>query len=445
MHIFRTQGRLSRMMALATAILLALSYILSASINTTKHVYAAEVQNRSITMGTTEADAETTYTVQFDLTSASNIGAFVVEFCNNSPLPNTTCTNTAVGDDVPQIDGNAGSTVTFNTGSSTIGSGNCDASSNVTLDTIANGDRSLLLQCTAVEAFSGGETITLVFDNVDNPDNSTSGNNNDSFYARIYTYSVTAAPDPNTNNPVDNTSQVDDGGIALSTAEQLTITARVQETLNFCVGTTDADTQDDCTDISGNNVDIGVIDSGAVSVSPVAANPNGGNNVNGLAMIRTNAANGVVVDYFAEQASTGTNHLGALRVSGASCNAGDVETDQCFLSSGTVQSAMTAGTEQFGMTISSIDTTNGTTTNLSRDAAYDGDGVQSAEGCTAADAGVDEDCWTWDDSGSTDRIASSSTVVDDEMLILRFAATSAITTPTGLYTVTSTYIATPTF
>ncbi|HEX9679387.1 MAG TPA: hypothetical protein VGA08_02090, partial [Candidatus Saccharimonadales bacterium] len=76
--------------------------------------------------------------------------------------------------------------------------------------------------------------------------------------------------------------------------------------------------------------------------------------------------------------------------------------------------------------------TNGTTANLVRDAEYAGDGTAG-------------DLWAWDETGTADRIATSTTVVDDEMLILRFAATSAITTPTGTYTVVSTYIATPTF
>jgi hypothetical protein len=42
-------------------------------------------------------------------------------------------------------------------------------------------------------------------------------------------------------------------------------------------------------------------------------------------------------------------------------------------------------------------------------------------------------------------IAFSTTVLDYELIVLRFAARAAATTPTGSYTVTSTYIATSTF
>jgi len=435
MDLLSKQGRSSRVMALISAVLLALSYIFVALINQ-PNIYAAEVSSRSIAMASTEEDAETDYTVTFTVEAGTTVGAVRIEFCDNSPIPHTTCTNAAVGDDVPQVDANAGSIVTESGGGGAFAftgasAGECD---NPSLTAPGVGDRHLEVLCTTPDTFAGATTFTGTFLDVDNPSNSTDSptNPNNTFYARIYIYTDTTPPA--VANPFTTTEVVHTGGIALSTAEQLTITARVQEVLHFCIGTTDAASANDCTDISGNTVDIGVVDSGAVSISPVATT-SGGNNVNGLAMIRTNASNGVVVDYFAEQ-GTGTNHLGALRVSGATCTADGTpstsEVDQCFNSAGTTGNPIAAGTEEFGLTISSVDTTNGTTANLVRDAEYAGDGTAG-------------DLWAWDETGTADRIATSTTVVDDEMLILRFAATSAITTPTGTYTVVSTYIATPTF
>jgi hypothetical protein len=397
-------------------------------------------------MASTVENAETDYTFQFTIPAASSVGAVRIEFCDNSPLPHTTCTFTADGDDIPQVDNAAGSIATesgtdifdFTNDTAT----DCD---NPALTAPAADAYTLTITCSDEDAFGGNSsTFSGTVNDIDNPDNSTDSptNPNNTFYARIYVYD-TISPAA-VANPMGSANVFHTGGIALSTAEQITVTARVQEVLHFCVGTTDAATNNDCTDISGNTVDIGVVDSGTVAVSPVPAG-NGGNNVNGLAMVRTNAQSGVVVDYFAQQAGSGTNHLGALRVTGANCNVGDVQTDQCFLSSGTTSNAIVAGTEEFGMT-TQIDTSNGSTANLTRDAAYDGDGTQSGELCdNGDDSEVDEDCWAWDESGNPDRIASSSTVVDDELIVLRFAATAAITTPTGTYTVTSTYIATPTF
>ena len=240
-------------------------------------------------------------------------------------------------------------------------------------------------------------------------------------------------------------THLDDGGVALSTARQLTINARVQEQLEFCVGAvpstvvSDATTPANCADsaFTGSNqtVDIGVVDSSAASISPVAAT-SGGNDKNGAVMIRTNANSGATISYFAEQAGSGTNHLGTLRVTGAVCSAGASSTDQCFEAAGTTQVSFAAAGERFGMTASNVfRPTGSTTTNLTRSTDYDGDGT-AAVGFAWEEAGANNPATT---------LATSTTVLDYEMLLLRFAARSAATTPTGAYTVTSTYIATSTF
>ena len=446
-----TRGTATRAFLYLCALLVALSYVFVAFVSRPSNVYAAEVQNRSITMGTSEADAETTYTVQFDLATAGELGAIVVEFCDNSPLPYTTCTNGQVGDDVPCVaadesagsDGLCNTAVSLNQGSSTVGStnGECNAAnSDLTLAAPALGDRALEVSCTATETMSANDTITLVFDNVDNPDNTSNPDNNDSFYARIYTFDqINPTGDPNTDNPVDNTDGVDDGGIAMSTAEQLTITARVQEILEFCVGT-NTSAPADCSSMAGNAVDLGVLDFAGIHYAIADESEQGS------VMVRTNAANGVVVDYFAEQDTTGTNHQGALRVVGSSCDATDPstsETDQCINSIGwngaaATQTQMVAATESFGMCSPSVDTSSSTgspTSNLTRDTQYDG----ACDNSSAANG------FAFDESGSTDRIASSNTVVNDEMLDLDFAGTVDITTPTGLYSVLLTFIGTATF
>jgi len=57
--------------------------------------------------------------------------------------------------------------------------------------------------------------------------------------------------------------------------------------------------------------------------------------------------------------------------------------------------------------------------------------------------------FAWDETGTTELIASStsSTIpqVDDEALILKFAATSNIITPFGQYSVQADFIAVPTY
>ncbi len=262
---------------------------------------------------------------------------------------------------------------------------------------------------------------------------------NTTFYARIRLYDDATA----------GTMQWE-GVVAQSNSQTLTINARVQEVLAFCVGATTVDDATTsvgaaCANVTGTDVDLGIIDSGSVSITPVGTT-NGGDNENAVAMVRTNAVNGVVVDYKTVQETTS----GKLKVVGATCS-GTSSTDQCFNSSGTTQNSMVAGTEEFGMTIAGINcgsvasytcTFSSGTHNLIRDAEYDGAGTNTY----TAGAGNN---YAWDDTGTADRIASSAgsavKVVDDEAMILKFAATSAITTPTGAYTVQADFIATPTF
>jgi hypothetical protein len=171
-------------------------------------------------------------------------------------------------------------------------------------------------------------------------------------------------------------------------------------------------------------------------------------------MLRTNAANGATVDYDAIQATSGTNHLGTLRISGASCNAGTVNTDGCINAAGATQTAFTSGLEMFGMTIAGVNCGSTSansyscvyasgTNNLQQDTEYIGGANSTTFGASAAKG------FAWVESGSATTIASSASSsikqVDDEALILAFAATPSITTPFGAYSVQADFIAVPTF
>ena len=253
---------------------------------------------------------------------------------------------------------------------------------------------------------------------------------------------------------------IDSGGVALSTANQLTVSARVQEQLQFCVGTTTVDDRTtsiatSCsvafTGSAGNTVDMGVLDSAAIYVSGPSNTASANNGVNGAAMVRTNANNGVVISYYPE-AGSGTNHTRALRVSGATCTADGTPStsnvDQCFNSAASTQATFTAGTENFGLTIAGTNCgsttsyatcTNNNTANLLRNSAYDADAGNAFNDGSASGG------YAWNETSTAATIARSTTVVDDEALILKFAGTANITTPTGSYGVTTTYIATATF
>ncbi len=394
----------------------------------------AQLSQRQIAIATSEVSAaDTVYTVSFKPATTGNIRGIVIDFCT-SPLVGTVCT-APTGFDTQE----AGLGV-YNESGSGFGTG-------WTLDGTESTSNKVVIKDASGGSVTAGTTVSFELGDGTSGDGLTNPSTNGSFYARIMTYAVATDADAydsgstGSNNPPSST--VDAGGIALSTANQLTVNARVQEVLQFCVGTTDAASADDCTDISGTTVDLGVIQSGAPSISPVSTTV-GGNNKSGLAMVRTNAVNGVVIDYFAEPVTGdgGSTHMASLRVSGATCTGdGTIATgskvDQCFNSSGTTQAVFAGADEGFGMTASSVDTSNGTTANVVRDAEYDGNGTNGAG-----------NGWAWA-QGTPDRIASSTgssvKVVDDEMLNLTFAAQAAVTTPTGQYGVKSTYIATASY
>ena len=253
-----------------------------------------------------------------------------------------------------------------------------------------------------------------------------------------------------------------EGVFAQSTSQTLTVNARVQERLDFCVGATasnDATTSvgATCTNVTGTAVNLGNVEGSNVNVSPVAT-VNGGDATptNGVAMVRTNAVNGVSIDY----KSLLDTSSGSLKVPGATCTAAvvsNIGTDQCF-NTAAAQGAFVAGTEMFGMTIAGINCGSttaytcsfaGGTYNLARDAAYDGNGANTYVTDSDQVAGTTNGGYAWQADGTTTTIASSTAstvkVVDDEAMILKFAATAGITTPTGSYTVQADFIATTTF
>lgn len=271
---------------------------------------------------------------------------------------------------------------------------------------------------------------------------------NSAFYIGIYTYSDTGF-----------STAVDSGTVASAVVQTLTVSANVAEVLQFCVGSTtvnDATTSvaADCSAVAGTSLNLGTLDSSQINISPWATD--GGDSNNGVAMIRTNAANGAAISYDAVQAGTGTNHLGTLRLTGASCNVGTVSTDGCINAAGTSQIAFSAGDEKFGMTVAGVNCGSNSgfsytcdfstgDTNLAPQTNYIGDTyTQGTTGVFGTTNG-----FAWQESGAAVTIASSASSpvkqLDDEALILAFAATPAITTPFGSYSVQADFVAVPTF
>jgi hypothetical protein len=444
----RYKRPLQRVMVLFVIVLLTFSCLLP--FMTRQANAAGQITTRKVTISSAVPSATgVTYAFSFDIPSATAVQGIKFTACTTAvgSYPGGSCTPptgmTAGGDG---FDSAAWVSNTGWTGIPTdftvdgTGANDCIHSSNIIC----------VKRTDATAQTPGSRTIT--FNTIKNPSTA-----NSSFYIGITTYST---------NTWTAVSIVDAGTVAAAITQTLTVNARVAEILQFCVGSTTVDDADttliaaDCSGVSGTAVNIGTLDPSQLNISPVSTD--GGDSKNGVAMLRTNASNGAIVAYRAIQASSGTNHLGSLRITGGSCNAGSVNSDPCINSQGGTQGTFTAGVEKFGMTIAGVNCKSTTSygtggggacvfansdNNLAAQTNYIGKaGHVYCTACNTSDSG---NGFAWDESGSPVTIASSasSTVkqVDDEALVLKFAASPTIVTPFGSYSVQVDYIATPTF
>ncbi|MDB5182211.1 MAG: hypothetical protein JWP13_974, partial [Candidatus Saccharibacteria bacterium] len=178
-----------------------------------------QVSSRSILLSSTAASAtNVAYKVGFTtVTNNQTIGSVVVEFCGNSPIIGDTCT-APLGFNSQY----ATLTVSENTGLIT----------GLSVNTNNSSDSRIVLTRAAGTVANGAVSITLgngTNNGITNP--STTG----TFYARIMTFTNTTGTPPG--SPADENNATDAGGVALSTAATLRVTAKVQEALTFCIYT----------------------------------------------------------------------------------------------------------------------------------------------------------------------------------------------------------------
>lgn len=430
-------------------------------------VGAEQLTSRKATIGTSKPETSTTYDLQFSWASSLNPQSMVVQFCNDPlgtcTLPGSVFTGSGYAATGKEMNVTTNGAVASSTGFPNAFDGEQTSAQNGCSDV---GTAASTMLCFTASGSNPAATATDAVVNltgIRNPGLPDAANNK-TVYVRIMMYSGSTF----------SGSPILEGTVAVSINQQLTVNGRVQERLNFCVaaaedtGTSDAElptTMAACSAINDTVIDLGVIDNGGVAKSPVPNSPPSslGNASYGIAMLNTNASNGTAITYFAEPDATSgaANQLRAFRVPGASCSTtASTLTDQCFISALAAGEALTAGTERFGMNVPCIiqldganPTINGvltTTTNLEATTAYNGDGtITPAADCEKTEPATTGGKYAWNETSAAVPIAQSSAlgskVVDNEIVKLNFAATAGATTPTGSYTVVSTYIATPTY
>lgn len=421
-------GKLKRPKALAAAALL----ILASAMPIVAQRHAAAwglISARKITMGssangTLAAGQDVTYEVSFNVaTDTSDIAGLVVDFCSNSPIIKEACT-APTGFDIDA----SNLAVTINQGLT-----------GFTKSTVESDANTLVL--TAGAPWNPGVAAPAVFtlgtaaanDGIDNPENV-----NTTFYARIVTFTTaTGANDydsstVNANNPGNEPPVVDAGGVALSTAAQITVTSKVQEKLDFCVYTSAITASADCSTASGTAIALG--------------DTNGVLSTNG-AFVSKEAKYSV-----ATNASTGV----AIRLKGTTLTSGSFTINATGAAHG-AQSA--TNTEQFGI-CTYRDTVNGAA-GLDPADGYDGNGAvglnsTACEGTTQSSGtgsvgGHNNAFFTYDDNGTTGTTSTYGQTIANKAAgnfsagIIPIIGNIAYTTEAGIYTTVLTFIATGTY
>jgi hypothetical protein len=360
---------------------------------------------RSVEMSSSASGAtSTTYLVTFTATTAAkNVR---IDFCVNSPLYTDSCTaptgfsaSSAALVDGTQVTAANGWTVASS------------AASQVTIS--------------SATAYSAG-VVSYALTGITNP-TTIGGNPTGTFYARIYTYvaqtnDYTSAAAPGT--------VADFGGIALSTANLISITAKVQETLTFCVsGSALQPTNLTCTSATTPTLTLGhgtpaVLDQTAVDTA------------NAYTQVSTNASGGVSMRM---KSSNSCTNGGLSSNGGSTCNIPGVPSGT---PAGSTAQAITAGTAAFGLYVDGSNTNATGTGTITPDANYHNNSHVT----------IPSDLWYGMDQGASgvtstygDVVAASTAPLSLVNNQLVFAATASLTTQAGIYTVNESIITTGTF
>lgn len=337
------------------------------------------------------------YRVNFKTATTSTTEAVVVDFCSNHPIAGEAC-NTVKADNTTPWTLNVNEATTTINGETNIDQLTVDAASDT---------NTLIMSVGTPASISSGTEITFEIGN-----GTTNGLTNidevRSFYARIYLYdSLTTAQ---SHNEDASTGYIDYGGIALSTAAVINITARVQETLSFCVfeggGTCGNDPSFTIGHDSGNGTLI--LTPSQVDVETVDFS------------VSTNASGGV-----------------SMRLKGDILKDSTTPTPNDINAKGTA-SVFTAGQEGFGLRATSA------ASEFTAQAPYNGSFITDAQssqyGLVASGGGSDDITATY---GGL--VAIISGPVNGLTGTLNYAAQASNTTAAGVYTAAHQLIATGTF
>jgi hypothetical protein len=341
--------------------------------------HAAEQEPRSVTLGSSVASAVTTYAFSFKPGTTSNIGAIKFQICD-SPKESDPCVNTG-----------ASNGASFTTSGASI-----QSQSGISGFTVAGGTppapttNALWLTNGTPQNITTSTTVNVTLQNVVNPNTT-----NTEYWTRVTTYSDSAG-----------TAEVDYGAEAISTANSITVSGTMPESLVFCVGTSGTN----CTNIAGSSVALGTF------------TPSGTNVGTSVMSASTNAASGYAITINGSTLTSGSNTIPAMGT-------------QTLNSSGcVVVCTSTTGQSQWG--------TNVRGNNIaSAGGVFGADPSGTGSGLGVGGYGTANQFRFF----SGDTVASATGPTDANVFTNSYLVNVAGAQAAGLYTATMTYICTATF
>lgn len=209
-----------RLSHLAVAIIILASLLIMAQPRTAS---AGQLTSRKVNLSTSAGNTAATWTFTFSVDTTTALNGITFQPCTTA---SGACT-------IPTSWTNAGSafsTLTYN-------------GSNQTGWTLDNAAGYLRIK-NNLSATTVANPVVATFSTVTNP-----ATTNETFFIRALTYTGD-----------DFTSQLDSGVVATSTAQQITVSASVDETLTFCSGTSGVTTSS-CSGATGSTVSLGTLTS----------------------------------------------------------------------------------------------------------------------------------------------------------------------------------------
>lgn len=385
-------------------------------------VSAAQITSRSLAIsssanGTLNVGAPGTggngqrarYTFSMVVPTTGDVQSILFQICA-TPLPGTTCTSpsglTAVNVASVTTTGTNFSGFAVDTTTDLTGAPyGCDATT---------GPATGRVNCIAIDRTNANDpagVLTAEFggqasDYITNPTN-----DNEEFFVRITTYSDSTF-----------TNAVDQGTVANSTAQQIDVTAKVQETLNFSVGTTPTNPGTSCDPLTDSALALGDSD-GVLSFQQSF-------DKHSYFRVSTNANTGTVIYYSGD----------TLTLTGDTVQIASI---------GSTPATSARGTEQFGLAIDSADPIGAfgyTFNSLVATGSYDtGNGDINLPLTTPAEFAYDTASVTTPVPLATSVASPTEETIVCDTGSVRYLGNISTTTPPGIYTTTITYIATPTY